>query len=58
MRLEDGDDVAFWEVKAEGLHGDFEFVVVDLFVFIEVEEAKLWFPLSISTSLESILSGS
>ena len=39
--LEDGDDFGFGEVEAEGFHGGFEFVVVDAFVFVEVEEAEL-----------------
>ena len=39
--LEDGDDFLLGEVEAEGFHGDFEFVVVYAFVFVEVEEAEL-----------------
>ena len=41
MGLEDGQDFGFGEVEAEGFHGDFEFVVVDAFVFVEVEESEL-----------------
>lgn len=44
--LEDGDDFLFGEVEAEGFHGDFEFVVVYAFVFVEVEEAELYHALS------------
>lgn len=32
--LEDGEDFGFGEVEAEGFHCDFEFVVVDAFVFV------------------------
>ena len=32
--LKDGEDFGFGEVEAEGLHGDFEFVVVDFVVFV------------------------
>ena len=30
-----------WEIEAERFHGDFELVVVDVAVFVEVEEGKL-----------------
>ncbi len=42
VRLEDGEDFGFGEVEAEGFHGDFEFVVVDFLVFVEVEEGELF----------------
>jgi len=32
--LEDGEDFGFGDVEAEGFHGDFELVVVDLLVFV------------------------
>ena len=32
--LQDGEDFGLGEVEAEGLHGDFELVVVDFVVFI------------------------
>ena len=41
MRLENGEDFWFGEVETEGFHGDFEFVVVDFLVFVEVEEGEL-----------------
>ena len=41
MGLENGEDLVLGEVEAEGFHGDFEFVVVDAFVSVEVEEAEL-----------------
>jgi hypothetical protein len=31
---EEGEDLGFWEVEAESLEGDFEFVVVYSTVFI------------------------
>jgi len=39
---EEGEDFGFGEVEAEGFEGDFEFVVVYLLVFVEVEEPKLY----------------
>lgn len=39
--LEDGEDFGLGEVEAEGLHGDFEFVVVDFVVLVQVEEVEL-----------------
>ena len=41
VSLKDGDDLVLGQVEAEGFHGDFEFVVVDALVFVEVEEAEL-----------------
>ena len=41
MCLEDGNDFGFGEVETEGFHGDFQFVVVDTFVFVEIEESEL-----------------
>ncbi len=32
--LQDGEDFGLGEVEAEGLHGDFELVVVDFVVFV------------------------
>ncbi len=39
--LEQLEDFRFGQVEAEGFEGDFEFVVVDPLVFVEVEERKL-----------------
>lgn len=39
--LEFVEDVCFGEVEAEGFQGDFELVVVDVVVFVEVEEGEL-----------------
>lgn len=39
--LEEGEDVGFGEVEAQGFEGDFELVVVDVGVFVEVEEGEL-----------------
>ena len=39
--LEEGEDFRFRDLEAEGFHGDFELVVVDLLVFVEVEELEL-----------------
>ena len=41
MCLQEGEDLRFGDFEAEGFHGDFEFVVVDLLVFVEVEELEL-----------------
>lgn len=41
MFLEEGEDFRFGDLEAEGFHGDFELVVVDLLVFVEVEELEL-----------------
>lgn len=41
VRGEEGEDVRFGEVETEGFEGDFEFVVVDTLVFVEVEEGEL-----------------
>ena len=41
MCLENGKDFGFGDVEAQGAHGDFEFVVVNLLVFVEVEEVEL-----------------
>ncbi len=40
--LQDGEDFELGEVEAEGFHGDFEFVVVDFVVFVQVEEVELF----------------
>jgi hypothetical protein len=37
VRGEEGQQVWFREVETEGFQGDFEFVVVDALVFIQVE---------------------
>lgn len=50
MGLEDGEDFGFGEVEAEGLHGDFELVVVDLVVFVQVEEVELVVPAGASAT--------
>lgn len=42
MCLEELEDFGLGEVEAEGFEGDFEFVVVDLLVFVEVEEGELF----------------
>ena len=34
--------MGFGEVETEGFEGDFEFVVVDILVFVEVEECELF----------------
>ena len=41
MGLEQGENFGFGDFEAEGFHGDFEFVVIDLLVFVEVEELEL-----------------
>lgn len=41
MGLQDGEDFGLGEVEAEGFHGDFEFVVVDFVVLVQVEEIEL-----------------
>jgi hypothetical protein len=41
VRSEDAEDLGFGEVEAESFHSDFKFVVVDAFVFVEVEETEL-----------------
>jgi hypothetical protein len=35
------EEFGFGEFEAEGFEGDFEFVVVDVGVFVEVEEGEL-----------------
>lgn len=39
--LENGEDLGFGNVEAKGFHGDFELMIVDLLVFVEVEEVEL-----------------
>ena len=39
--LEEGEEVGFRQVEAEGFEGDFKFVEVDASVFVDVEEGKL-----------------
>ena len=41
VRCEEGEDLGLGEVETEGFEGDFEFVVVDSLVLVEVEEAEL-----------------
>ena len=41
MGLQDGEDFGFGEVEAEGFQRDFELVVVDVVVFVEVEQGEL-----------------
>ncbi len=41
MGGEEFEDLGFREVKTEGFEGDFEFVVVDSLVFVQVKEAEL-----------------
>ena len=38
---EKGDYFGFGEVEAESFEGDFEFVIVNALVFVEVEEGEL-----------------
>ncbi len=42
MRLQQVEDFGLREVETEGFEGDFEFVVVDAAVFVEVEERELF----------------
>ena len=54
---QDGDELRFGDVEAEGLHGDFELVVVDALVPVEVEEPELYGSgQSISTAILNTLS--
>lgn len=55
MGLEDGEDFGFGEVEAEGFHGDFELVVVDFVVLVQVEEVELVPRWRISTFILRIL---
>lgn len=41
MGLEDGQDLGFGNVEAESFHGDFELVIVNFLIVVEVEEMKL-----------------
>jgi hypothetical protein len=41
MSLQYVENFGFGQVEAEGFEGDFEFVVVDVVVFVEVEEGEL-----------------
>lgn len=41
MGLEDLEEFGFGDFEAEGFQRDFEFVVVDVGVFVEVEEREL-----------------
>ena len=41
MGTEDVEDFRFGQVEAEGFEGDFEFVVVDVAVLVEIEEREL-----------------
>lgn len=55
MGLQDGEDFGFGEVEAEGFHGDFELVVVDFVVLVQVEEVELVSRWRISTSIPNFL---
>lgn len=39
--LEQSQNIRFGQVEAQGFEGDFEFVVVNVVVFVEVEEGEL-----------------
>ena len=41
VSAEKGDYFGFGEVEAEGFEGDFEFVIVNALIFVEVEEGEL-----------------
>ena len=41
MGLEELQDLGFGQIEAEGFESDFELVVVDSLVFVEVEEREL-----------------
>lgn len=41
MGLQEREDVGFREVEAQGFHGDFEFVVIDIGVFVKIKEREL-----------------
>ncbi len=34
VSLKDGENLRFWDIEAEGFHGDFELVIIDLLVFV------------------------
>lgn len=40
VRLQDAEEFGFRHLEAQGLHRDFQLVVVDAFVLVEVEEAE------------------
>ena len=42
MCLKELENLGFREVETEGFEGDFELVVVDSLVFVEIEECKLF----------------
>lgn len=41
MGCEEGEDLGLGQIEAKGFERDFEFVVVDALVFVEVEESEL-----------------
>lgn len=41
VNAEDVEDFLLGQVEAQGFHGDFELMVVDVAVLVEVEELKL-----------------
>lgn len=47
MCLQDRDEVLFGQIETESFESDFELVVVDVVVFVEVEEGEL-FPCIVS----------
>lgn len=55
MRGEEGDDVGFGEVEAQGFQRDFELVVVDVIIFVEVEELELWWMYSLAYCLDALV---
>ena len=48
MGCEEGEDLGLGQIEAKGFERDFEFVVVDALVFVEVEESELWVGLLVS----------
>ena len=42
MALENREDFGFGQIEAESFQGDFEFVKVNLLVFVEIEEVELF----------------
>ena len=55
MRLEDGEDFRFRHVEAQRFHRHFQLVVVDLLVFVQVEQVELWGKPAAVSVLESFV---
>ena len=54
MCLKQGEDLGLGYFETECFHGDFEFMIVDLLVFVQVEELELESQLQLSHSNRTV----